>query len=158
MRADAVESRGGDVTSFDLSPVLQLPPVRIGRAIHYGVGMFAAFLAIVLAYGGIRFSLTDEWTPSHLAVGGIGTVVAVTLVFAFASTSEQATTLDVDASGLRLISKTGVVTREVKWTSRPLSVILDWTASSPQQAARGEPAMWQLKGFRPSSTYLTREA
>jgi hypothetical protein len=143
---------------MDLHPVLTLPPVRIGRALHWGVGGFDVFLAIVLVYGGFRFTLSGEWTSVDLATTGIGSVIIVALLLVFFGTGPQAVRIEADSSGLRLISRTGAVMKEVGWRNPRLSVVLEWTESTPYQTARGLPARWQLKGYQPFSTYLTREA
>jgi hypothetical protein len=146
------------VNSLDLRDGLTLPPVKIGKALYWGVGGFDLFLAAVLVYGGLRFTLTNQWTPAHLAVAGIGSVIFVALIVVVVGFTPQAVRIDVDNDTLRLISKSGKIMREIGWKDSNLSVIMEWTESTPAQAARGLPAMWQLKGYRPFSTYLTREA
>ena len=133
------------MTSFDLGPVLSLPPVKSGRLLRWGVAAFDTFLVIALVYGGARFSVTGSWTSPRLAAAGLGSVIVVALGFVFAISSDQATRLEVDSTGLRLYSRTGVIMREIVWASLHRSMSLDWTMSTPQQAARGLPARWQLK-------------
>lgn len=144
------------MTSFDLKPVLTLPPVRIARVLHWGVGGFDLFLAGVLAYGGARFTLTSGWTMVHLLDAGIGAVVVAALALAFLGSTAQAVRIAVGSDGLRLVSPTGAI-KELGWRSPHAPIVIEWTESTPRQTARGLPARWQLKGYRPFSTYLTRE-
>jgi hypothetical protein len=149
---------GGGVTSLDLRAVFSLPPVKIGRALYWGVVGFDMFLGIVLVYGGIRFTLADQWTPARLATAGIGSVIVAALIMVVIGSTPQAVRIDVDNNTLRLFSQSGKVMREIGWKDSHLSVVMEWTESNPAQAARGLPARWQLKGYRPFNTYLTREA
>lgn len=146
------------MTSIDLGPALSLPPVKIGRVLHWGVGGFDAFIAFVLVYGWVRLTETDEWTAARLAVGGVGAVIVAALVVVFIGTTAQAVRIVVDHDGLRLISRTGATMKEVSWSGLGLPVIMEWTESTPRQVARGLPARWQLKGYRPFNTYLTQGA
>lgn len=146
------------MATFDLTPVLTLPPVRVGRGLHWGSGAFVVFLVLVLGFGWFRFASSGVWTPAQLAGGGIAIVVVVAFVLVFIGTTNQAVRVAVDEDGLRLISGVGTIMKEVRWKSGRVLMDMEWTESTPSQVARGLPARWQLKGYRPFNTYVTREA